>query len=243
MNKMEYDTKRALLTSPNAELQWHELRNELFKKYEKEYADKASFTTILHRKLQNMNYVEKKSLAHQRVFYFIAKENLLKVSEEIDRETAHKRFDEVWDSFTPEQRKRELQNLLRQRNEPIMILQNFSREMLPLLKESREEVLTWIKRLEKPSKEIKAKYSEEERRRRLRELRSAFEEATNVEDNIRSIQNRVSDEDFKSWLNIVKEFTNRIVEPKYHGNFQQAIQDLMKKAIIEQENHEGAKHQ
>jgi hypothetical protein len=234
MNKLEYDTKRALLTSPNSELQWHELRDELFKKYEKEYADKASFTTILHRKLQNMDFIEKKSLAHQRVFYFISKENLLKVSEEIDRETAHKRFDKVWDSFSPEQRKRELQNLLRQRSEPIMILQNFSLELLPLLSASREDALTWIKKLETPSEEIMAKYSEEERIKKLRELHSVVEEAIKTEDSIRSIQNPVSDENFESQLNLLKEFMNKVVEPNFSGNFQEAIHDLMRKAIEQQ---------
>jgi hypothetical protein len=78
---------------------------------------------------------------------------------------------------------------------------------------------------------------------KLKELRSGVEEATKLEGYIRSIQNRVSDEDFKSRLNIVKEFTNRIVEPKYRGNFQQAIRDLMQKAIKEQEKQEETKNQ
>jgi hypothetical protein len=77
------------------------------------------------------------SLGHQRVFYFVARENFSKVSEEIDREIAHRRFDDVWDSFSPEQRKRELQNLLKQRSEPMMILQNLNLEMLPFLEKSR----------------------------------------------------------------------------------------------------------
>ena len=124
-----------------------------------------------------------------------------------------------------------------------MILQNLTLEILPHLKNSREEALTLIKKLETPSEEIMAKYSEEEIMQKLRELRSSVEEAIKVEEIIRSSQNRVSDEDFKSRLNLLKDFINKVVEPKYCGNLQEAIHDLMQKAIIEQDNQEKRRHQ
>ncbi len=240
MEPLEFDVKRALITSPNAELQWHVIRNELFKKYEKEYNDKKSFTTILHRKLQKMSDIEKKSLGHQNVFYFIPKVNLTRVSEAIDRETAHRRFDEIWSSFTPEQRKRELQFLLRERIQPYLILQNFLAQIAPILEEQATSLITKIKN---PTEETKNKYSEAKRKEILRISQDALSYSQRIKaEHTREKEMTVDEETFRNRFKLLKEFMDKVVEPKYSGMFNEAILDLMQKAINEQDNQEGRKH-
>ena len=125
--------------SPNAELQWHRLKNELFKKYTNYTED--TFKTTLHRKLKKLiilGDIEKKSSGHQEVYYVIKKKRLSKIKEQLDRELAHTLFDDAWNSFTPEQRKRELQNLLNERGKVIMTVQNIELELLSFLMEQLE---------------------------------------------------------------------------------------------------------
>ena len=40
VDPLECDIKRALATSPDNQLQWHRIRDELYEKYEKKYEDK-----------------------------------------------------------------------------------------------------------------------------------------------------------------------------------------------------------
>jgi len=234
MDSLEFDIKRALATSPNAQLQWHRIRDELYPKYEKEY-EKGSFTTVLHRKLKKMRLsgdIDKKGVGHQEVFYFIPKKNLPKIGEELDRELAHRRFDEVWDSFSPEQRKRELKTLYGQRLQAFMVTNAVIMEIASIIKDQSESV---VSRLKNPTEEIEATYSPQEREQFLKELQNGLAELEKLEkDTANNQQKLVSDDAFKEWLNLTKEFVEKVVEPKYSGNWKRAILDLMKKAVEEQ---------
>ena len=70
-----------------------------------------SFKTVLHRKLQKLQLsgdvskTNRKKEGHMGAFYYIFKKNLSKIKAELDRELAHKKFDEIWSAFSPEQRK------------------------------------------------------------------------------------------------------------------------------------------
>lgn len=231
MDSLEFDVKRALVKSPSNRMQWHNIRDELFGKYTQ--YDKASFTTILNRKIQKMNGIEKESLGHQQVFYFISKNYLKKVTEETDRELAHRRFDEIWDTFTSEQRKRELKYLLNQRLMPGVIYGRIGNDLLSFFEEQFQDYIT---RLENPSEDISKKYSPPERKKYLKELANNLSDIKKFKSNPFFKKQDISDEKFTKLLSLTKEFTEKIVEPKYAGRMDEAIQDLMRKAIQEEEN-------
>jgi hypothetical protein len=235
IDPLEYDVKRALATSPNNQLQWHKIRNELYEKYEKEYGDKNSFTTILQRRLQklrNSGDIDKKEAGHQEVFYFIPKKRLMKIKEALDREAARQAFDEIWDSFTPEQRKRELQNLLKQWQLGVMMTRNQVQELISPLEELIE---LYVAQLENPTEETKAKHSPAERERFLRELQQLEGEAEKIKTDIaHDKQQVITQEELKAKLNLIHEFSALVVEPRYSGKWNEAVMDLMREAIEEQ---------
>jgi ubiquitin-protein ligase len=230
MDSLELDIKRALMTSPNLQLQWHEIRDELYEKY-KQY-DKATFTTTLHRKLMKFlvsGEIEKKEIGHQEVFYYIPKKRQKKINEELERELAHRTFDEIFESFTPQQRKRELQNLLKQRQLPVVLMRNILLELVPFMEEQTKLLSA---RLENPTDETKAKQSPAEREHSLKELRRMQEEVEKIKKDILWEKQRVvAPEDLKAQLNLIHEFIALVVEPKYSGKFFEAVTDLMRKAV------------
>jgi hypothetical protein len=233
VNSLEFDVKYALITSPHAQLQWHRIRDELYPKYENEY-EKGSFTTVLHRKLRKMlmsGDIEKKGVGHQEVFYFIPKKNLKKIREELDRELAHRRFDEVWNAFSPEQRKRELKTLYGQRAQAFMITNNIIMEIAESIKEMST---CYISSLQNPTEEGEAKYSPQEREQLLKELQNGVVELEKMEKRSVNHQKVISDSVFQERLNLTKEFIEKVVEPKYSGNWEKAFFDLMRKALAEQ---------
>ena len=233
VNSLEFDVKCALITSPNAQLQWHKIRDELYPKYEKEY-EKGSFTTVLHRKLSKMlisGDIDKKGVGHQEVFYFIPKKNLQKIKEELDRELAHRRFDEVWNAFSPEQRKRELKNLYGKSSQALLVINRVIMEIASMAKEQSESL---VLRLENPTEEIEAKYSPQEREQFLKELQKGLFELEKIEKNSAKQQELDSEVAFQERLDLTKEFVEKVVEPKYSGNWDRAILDLMKHAVEEQ---------
>ncbi len=234
MDALEFDIKRALATSPNSQLQWHKLRNELYKKYEKEY-EANTFTTTLHRRLQKFivsGDMKKKGLGHQEVFYFLPKKRLMKIKEDLDKEVARRTFDEIWDSFTSEQRKRELQNLLKQRQLPVILLQTVALELISSVEELAKLP---IAQFENPTEEIKTKHSQAEREHFLRELRLLQGEAEKIKTDITSNKERlIVQEQLKIQLNLIQEFLTLVVEPKYSGNWNEAVMDLMRKTVEEE---------
>ena len=233
MDSLEFDIKRALATSPNSQLQWHIIRDELYPKYEKEY-DRGSFTTILQRKMDKIRLsgeIDKKVVGHQKVFYYIPSDNLQRIRDDLDRELAHRRFDEIWNTFSPEQRKRELKHLYGQSFLAIALTRNIAQEIASVVKDQSESL---ILRLKNPTEEIETKYSAQEREQYLKQLQNGVSDLQKMEDDIREQQKLVNDNAFHELLNLTKEFMDKVVETKYSGNWNLAILTLMKKAVEEQ---------
>ena len=233
IDSLEFDIKRALVMSPNAELQWHKIRNELLKKYTNYTED--TFTTTLQRKLKKLiisGDIEKKSSGHQEVYYFIEKKRLSKIKEQLDRELAHTLFDDAWNSFTPAQRKRELQYLLNQRGEVITILQKSS---LDLLSYAKEEAESLISRLENPTEEMKQKYSSQDRENILKQVKNQVKQMEKITTNLTGDkENRITEQKVRAEMIFINEFMEKVVELNYGGNFRGALRDLMKRALEEE---------
>lgn len=232
MDQMEFDIKRALVTSPNAQLQWHKIRDELYPKYELQY-EKGSFTTVLHRKLTKLVVaaeIEKNSLSHQEVMYFIPKKNLSKIRNELDRALAHRRFDEIWDSFSPEQRKRETINLLGQSQKSMELTTSFIEEISLILRNNCQSLVEKLNNSENDNL-----YTEEQRQSLLMQLQTQISDLDKMHKESQKKQ-LTSENQFNEWLSIVKTFVEKVVEPEFGGDWNKAILFLMKKAIVEQES-------
>lgn len=232
IDRLEFDIKRALATSPRTQLQWHVIRDELYKKYDKDYEAEDTFSTILHRKLKKLMLsgdIDKREKGHMAVFYFIPRKRLRKIREELDRELAHRRFDDIWKSFSPEQRKRELKNLLQQRAQQTLVLQNITKELSTFAK---EQVKDLISRLENPTENMKTKHSSDDRKQLLEQAHGLAEEINAINLSVSKI--KINENELKAYLNLIRDFLDKIVQPKYSGNWNRAITDLMRKAIEEQ---------
>ena len=233
VDSLEFDIKRALVTSPNSELQWHILRNELLQKYSK--YDESTFNTLLHRKLKKLiitGDLKKKSLGHQEVYYRINKKHLSTIKDELDRTFAHKLFDDIWKSFTPEQRKREMTNLLGERGKVINILQETSLNLLNFAKEEAESLKN---RLENPTEEMKSKYSSEDMKKISEQVESQISQMKQISENLTLSKNKITEQDVIAEIDFLKEFKVKVVDPNYSGNFKVALKDLMKKALEKEE--------
>lgn len=230
IDSLEFDIKRALVTSPNAKMQWKKIRDELLKKYTN--YDEDTFTTTLQRKLKqlyNKGDLRKKSVGHQEVYYYIPKNRVLQIKEQLDRELAHTLFDKAWESFSPDQRKRELQYLLNQRGHVTTILQNMK---LGLSSFVVEQIESNIPRLENPTEDIKSKFSLEERERISEQLKKDLKKINlTILDKKDEMKSKIDEKKFESEISFMKEFLEKVVEPNYSGNFVEAVRDLMKKAL------------
>jgi len=233
LHPLEWDIKYVLNASPEMRLQWRVIRDGIYKKYKGKYSTKSSFSVILHRQLERLllsEDIEKEVVGHQEVFYYIPKSRQRKIEEELQREYAHKTFDEIWDKLTPEQRKKTVQNLTQHGQEITLIV----REMIAnLTAQLKEWIGQSISELENPSERSKEKYSPEQRTQFLRELhnlRSDCEKSgINARDKIQDIEEKV-----RVRVNLIQEFIKKVVEPKYSGDWNVAFMDLMRKAVEEQ---------
>lgn len=230
---MEYDIKLMLVLSPGMRLQWKEIFNPLYSKYEKEHKTKNSFSVTLHRKLGNLIHcgdLEKEEKGHQQVFYFVPKKHQKRVVEELERAYVFKKFDEFWDAFSLDQRKKIVRDFTAQQHLFILIMRNFSLEFLKMAQEYAEP---WISRLENPTEDIKAQYSPEERKQFLKEFHDGQKELEKIKSNIVRDSQPISNEEFRELMKLTQEFMDEVV-PKYPRGWREAITDLMRKAIAEE---------
>jgi hypothetical protein len=96
-----WDILTCLIISDNARLQWFEIRDTLFKKYEAIY-DKESFETVLSRFLKRVahsGYIKKDSVRHQEVYYYIPKRKQKEVVEKLDRRFCTKNLTSIGISY------------------------------------------------------------------------------------------------------------------------------------------------
>lgn len=226
---MEYGIKFMLLSSPSMKLQWKEIFNTLYPKF-KEHKTKNSFSVTLHRKLKRLISVgdlEKEEKGHQRVFYFIPKKRQEKVIEEIEKAAVLEKFDAFLDSFSSKQRKKLLQNSVVQQQLFVSFLGRFSIEFLSSIQQLLEP---WVSKLEKPTEDIRAKYSKEERERFLIEIHDLQKESEEIKNSIIRDNQPLSDKEYRKALNLTQEFMDKVV-PKYAGGWREAIMNLMSEAI------------
>jgi hypothetical protein len=237
---MEYDIKFMLATSPAMRLQWKEIFNTLYPKYENEHKTKNSFSVTLHRKLKGLishGDLKKEEKGHQQVFYFIPKKRRKEVVEEIEKASVLKKFDAFLDSFSSEQRKKLLQDSIVQQQLFISFLGRFSIEFLSSMQQLLEP---WISKLENPTEGIKDKYSKEEREQFLIEIHELQRESENLKNDFVRDSQPISNEEFRKALNLTQEFMDKVV-PKYSGGWREAIMDLMSESIkkVEKERKGG----
>lgn len=240
MDSLEYDIKLVLALSPAMRLQWREIFKTLHPRYKKDYKTKSSFSVTLHRKLRRLidsGDLEKEEKGHQQVFYFIPKKRQKKVTEEIERACVLRKFDAFWDSFSLDQRKRIVRNSAVQQQFFVSYLMHFSLEFASM---TQELVEPWITKLENPTEDIKAKYSQKEREQFLREFYDAQKALEKIKaDMARDKQQVISKEEFRTLLSLTQEFMDKVV-PRYHGGWREAFTDLMRKAVEEQNRGNGA---
>jgi len=223
-----------LALSPAMRLQWREIFKALHPRYKKDYKTKNSFSVTLHRKLRKLvdaGDLDFEERGHQQVFYFIPKKRQKKVMEEIERASALRKFDAFWDSFSSDQRKRIIRDSVAEQQLFLSFMRNVSSEFLSM---TQELVEPWISKLENPTEDIKTKYSQKEREQFLREFYDAQKALEKIKaDMARDKQQVISEEEFRTLLSLTQEFMDKVV-PKYHGGWREAITDLMRKAVEEQ---------
>jgi len=234
LDSLEYDIKLMLALSPAMRLQWREIFKALHPRYKKDYKTKNSFSVTLHRKLRKLvdaSDLDFEERGHQQVFYFIPKKRQKKVMEEIERTSALRRFDAFWDSFSSDQRKRIIRDFAVEQQFFLSFMRNVSSEFLSI---TQELVEPWISKLENPTEDIKTKYSQKEREQFLREFYDAQKALEKIKaDMTRDKQQVITEEEFRTLLSLTQEFMNKVV-PKYNGGWREAITDLMRKAVEEQ---------
>ena len=115
---------------------------------------------------------------------------------------------------------------------PGVIYGKIGNDLLSFFEEQSQDYIT---RLENPSEEINKKYSPPERKKYLKEISNNLSDIKKLKSNPFFKKQDISDEKFNNILSLIKDFTEKIVEPKYAGMMDKAIQDLMRKAIQEEE--------
>ena len=235
MDSLEIDVKLMLLLSPGRRLQWKEIFNKLYSRYEKEHETKNSFSVTLNRKLGKLvgsGDLAKDVKGHQKVFYFIPIEKKKKIREEIEKASILKKFDAFWDSFSSEQRKKIIQDSAVQQQLFISFMHWFSVEFLSAMQQLLEP---WVPKLENPTEDIKAKYSQKERDQFLKEIHDLRKDSEALKNEIVRDSQPLRDEEFREAMKLTKEFMDKVV-PKYPGGWREAIMDLMRKAVKEQKS-------
>lgn len=168
-------------------------------------------------------------LGHQEVFYFIRKRRKKKIKEELRKEFAHRKFDEIWDVLTVEQRKMLVKNLSLQSQSLVLASQRFVTNTALGFKELTEQ---WISELENPTEHTKQKHPPDQRTELLEELHSLHEQWRKMEIEVRRDKEQMHELQGVS-ASLVQEFMNEVVEPDYPEGWGAAIIDLMRKAVKE----------
>lgn len=228
---LDWDVLAYLMSAPGKRLRRREIRNALVKKYKYE---EESFDVILQRSLDRLlrsGLLKKHSKAHQLVYYYIPKSRQKEIGDEQQRRFAHRKFDEIWDQLTSEQRKKTVENLVQQTG---LLLQSEKTFVKNLTTSFKDLMTQWISELEEPSESVRNKYSAEQRREFLEQFRSLKEEWMRLETDIANEDNYWK-ERYGEMINLGMEFAKKVVEPCYNGRFNEAIEDLMRKAIEEQD--------
>lgn len=226
-----WDILTALALSVNMRLQWREIRDIVHKKYEGTY-DKETFEVIFSRVLKRLfqeGYVKKDTVGHQEVYYFIPKQRQQEIVDELNKRFAHKKLDEIWERLSSEQRKKAVETIVFQSN---LIIQSQKAMAMNLTSFIEDWIPELVSRVNK-APEMPREYSPEEKRELLKEIGSLQEQIAEIE------TNETHENDFwkKKWEQMIElglEFTNKVVDPLYNGRFNEAIEDLMRKAIAEQ---------
>jgi len=231
-DSLYWDVLTCLILTVDKRLRWREIRNTIHEKYEKIY-DKETFEVMLNRVLKRLlqsGHVKKESKGHQQVYYFIPKKRQKEISEELDRRFAHEKLDEIWDVLTTEQRKKSVENLALQSR---LIIQSGKAFVKNFALSMKDLIGVWVTELERPSRSVEEKYSPEKRQGFLRELGSLQEQLIRIETGMTE-EDKFLKEKYEQMIKLSLEFTNKVVDPCYNGRYNEAIEDLMRKAIEEQ---------
>jgi hypothetical protein len=232
MDSLEYDVKLMLLLSPKKRLQWKEIFNQLYPRYEKEHETKNSFSVTLNRRLGKLvtsGELAKDQKGHQKVFYLIPLKQQKRIWEEIEKTSALTKFDAFWESFSSDQRKKMAQDVAVQQRLFLSFIGRFSIEFLSSMQDLVEP---WVTKLETPTEDIKAKFSQEEREKLLKEIQDLHKESEELKNDIMRDNHPVSNEEFQKMVSLTQEFMIRVV-PKYPGGWKEAMTDLMRKSVAE----------
>jgi hypothetical protein len=234
-----WDALTALALSVNMRLQWREIRDIVHKRYEKTY-DKETFEVILNRILKRLlqsGYLKRDSKGHQEVYYFIPKKRKQEITEELNRRFMHKKLDEIWERLSSDQRKKAVENLVQQQGMLIQADRHLATTVILGVKDLGE---VYLSDLNKPAESVRKEYSQEDKQELATLLSGLQDQCTKIESNIAN-EDKFLIENFDAILELSLEFTNKIVDPLYNGNGREAIVDLMRKAIAEQDRNKIAK--
>jgi hypothetical protein len=111
----------------------------------------------------------------------------------------------------------------------VLTMRNLSVEFL---KTTQELLEPWISKLENPTEEINAKYSQEEQKQFLKDFHDGRKELETIRAEIARDSQRITNEEFAELMKLTMEFMNKVV-PKYSGGWREAMMDLMRKAVEE----------
>ena len=224
-----WDILTCLAISVNTRLQWSEIRDSLYKKYEKIY-DKKSFETVLSRFLKRVaqsGYIKKDNVKHQEVYYFIPKGKQKEVVEKLDRRFMHKKLDEYWDTLSSEQRKKAVENILFQQKMLVQSEKFMIKEFVFGLKDYSKSYEPQI------SKFLESNEYSAEQKQDLKNAMDCLDEQFSKINKADAETEKYFRERWQQFFNLTVDFTNKVVDPFYNGKYFDAIESIMKKAIEE----------
>jgi hypothetical protein len=231
-----WDVLTCLTLAVDARLRWREIRDILHKKYENTY-DKETFEVLLNRILKRLlqsGYLKKDSKGHQKVYYFIPKQRQKDVIQELNRRFMHKKLDEIWERFSSEQRKKAVENLVQQQGMLIQAEKHLVKTFVHGINELGE---VYLSDLNKPPNVVRKEYSPEEKQELARQLCILQKDCNKMESGMAKEDDFLK-EKWNEYLELSFEFTNKVVDPLYNGNGLEAIGDLMRRALREQDKKE-----
>jgi hypothetical protein len=224
-----WDILTCLAISVNARLQWSEIRDNLFKKYEKFY-DKESFEPVLSRFLKRVaqsGYIKKDSVKHQEVYYFIPKGKQKEVVEKLDRRFMHQKLDEYWDKLSSEQRKKAVENVLFQGRMIVQSQKFMAKEFIRGLKDMSKSFEPQISKFLESNE-----YSQEQKQELKNTMEDLDKQFSKINKDAAESEKFVK-ESWQQFFDLTVEFTNKVVDPFYNGKYFDAIESIMKKEIEE----------
>ncbi len=92
----------------------------------------------------------------------------------------------------------------------------------------------YLSDLNKPQRDVRKELSSEDKQELSRKLDALQKKCMRIESDMEKEASTVK-EKWKEHLELSFEFLNKVVDPLYNGNGLEAIQDLMRKAIAEQD--------